>query len=449
MSDKNQFTENDTPMTDEPEISAEETLTGESWQTDAPPEDGFHDAETTSEDMIEEESGLDDSYEDASAPSKDRGKTIFYGALGVAALLIGGMVLMQFSGSSQEAPPSAMVSDLAPVTMSERPPAPPETAAAPTAGETDMASLYQSAAPAGSTTVMPDMPAEKEAVTTEIMTLADVAAAPAPAPEPTVAKVENVPLAHDEPVIPPAKPEKNVPAPMPAPTPAPALAPVQESIPVRTSAVPASDVETRLGEMADKIKTLESALEQAAQKNAELVARMETLSVASNTSLEERLARLEQQKREDAAKPAKASKPKASVAKVERAAPVSAPETYDSTAGIVTDLLPEEQVKEAMQQAEPAPAKKALSKKKTTKETKTRKAKESAKATKTSKEAAGQGGLVLRAATPDAAWVSGDAHSHDLQRVTVGETLPGLGKIKEIRQNGESWELVGTEGTLR
>lgn len=56
---------------------------------------------------------------------------------------------------------------------------------------------------------------------------------------------------------------------------------------------------------------------------------------------------------------------------------------------------------------------------------------------------------VLRAATPDSAWVAVSTDSPELRQVRVGETLTGIGKIQEIRQENGSWVVVGTSATLR
>jgi uncharacterized coiled-coil protein SlyX len=56
---------------------------------------------------------------------------------------------------------------------------------------------------------------------------------------------------------------------------------------------------------------------------------------------------------------------------------------------------------------------------------------------------------VLRAATPDEAWVAKSADSRELRPVHVGDDLAGIGKVTDIRQEGDSWILRGTAGTVR
>lgn len=65
------------------------------------------------------------------------------------------------------------------------------------------------------------------------------------------------------------------------------------------------------------------------------------------------------------------------------------------------------------------------------------------------KEVTKKASWVLRAATPGTAWVSVDAQSTELQRVTVGQALKGIGTVKEIRQKDGVWEVVGSSGTLK
>lgn len=56
---------------------------------------------------------------------------------------------------------------------------------------------------------------------------------------------------------------------------------------------------------------------------------------------------------------------------------------------------------------------------------------------------------VLRAATPDEAWVSTDGTSRELRHVQVGDRLTGIGTIRAIHQNGNAWVVEGSEGTVQ
>ena len=51
---------------------------------------------------------------------------------------------------------------------------------------------------------------------------------------------------------------------------------------------------------------------------------------------------------------------------------------------------------------------------------------------------------VLRAATPDQAWVAKDASTPDLKPVHVGDTLPGIGRVVAIEETTSGWVFQGT-----
>ncbi len=58
-------------------------------------------------------------------------------------------------------------------------------------------------------------------------------------------------------------------------------------------------------------------------------------------------------------------------------------------------------------------------------------------------------GLVLRAASNGQAWVSTSVNSSDLKEVQVGDKLPGIGRVTDIKMQGEKWVIQGTSGTLQ
>jgi len=53
----------------------------------------------------------------------------------------------------------------------------------------------------------------------------------------------------------------------------------------------------------------------------------------------------------------------------------------------------------------------------------------------------------LRSASEGTAWVSRPA-DNQLYRVSVGDELPGVGRVTAIRQQGDSWIVVGTTGQI-
>ena len=56
---------------------------------------------------------------------------------------------------------------------------------------------------------------------------------------------------------------------------------------------------------------------------------------------------------------------------------------------------------------------------------------------------------VLRAASPDEAWVAKDIYTSDLQPVEVGDSLAGIGKVTAIREENGAWMIEGTQGEIR
>lgn len=54
----------------------------------------------------------------------------------------------------------------------------------------------------------------------------------------------------------------------------------------------------------------------------------------------------------------------------------------------------------------------------------------------------------LRAAQPGRAWVS-KAGDHDMQAVSVGDSLQGIGRVNAITYQNGRWAIVGTQGTIQ
>ncbi len=359
----------------EEEFSLGKEESPENWQDDLPPEDDFSDAAQTVEEEIMAEEIEEDSGE------KRRGKTVLFGVLGVAILLVGGMVVLQsglLGGGSKkgpELPPLALKTD-----AFQKPAEVP-----------DLATLYQAEqavhqnvdALASLSGNGAEQEGNKESlgVGTDIVTLtggetpplAPVADAPAPAeplspPPPSIAKVEDVPVA----------PLDLAPAPPQAAAPEPALVPE----PALKEDGRVAELEARLAEMASQLEAAKLSLAQAESRTSELLDKLEALQ--------------KEPKKPEAKKPA----PSKTVAKT----------------------------KKAEKKAAAAPK---------------------APKAKTPQKPKKEEGWTLRAATPEAVWVSKGRDSAELRRVAVGETLPGIGKIKEIRQKDDVWEVVGASGVLK
>ncbi|MDD3371335.1 MAG: hypothetical protein PHE27_05860, partial [Alphaproteobacteria bacterium] len=56
---------------------------------------------------------------------------------------------------------------------------------------------------------------------------------------------------------------------------------------------------------------------------------------------------------------------------------------------------------------------------------------------------------VLRAAAPGQGWIAADASTAELKKVSIGDTVPGIGKITAIEPQGDSWVVRGTKGTIQ
>ncbi len=155
-------------------------------------------------------------------------------------------------------------------------------------------------------------------------------------------------------------------------------------------------------------------------------------STAANAQVEERIAKVEQH-----------------LAQIEHAPPASS----------LTAMADQQEPAAATQAAAPATPKPAIhkalhhkTKKHVSKKASAKTAKHaapSAPAEAPAQTAAASGNWVLRAATPDEAWVAKDATTPELKHVRVGDDLPGIGKVQAIHQTGDSWAIEGAQGTVR
>lgn len=450
----------------------------DSWQdelppeSDLPPEDDFHDVGSVDEQdgetdltgdeesYVEEPSSEGVAEGEVGAIDKTRGKKVLVGALVVGVVFIGGLAYLQFGGSSKSTNslPIAQVVNLK--SGPEKPDAAPRlpsnqatSATAPSNGPTDMASLYVGTAPQG--VAMP-LSSSKDGAgengdkaalgnSSDMMTLdGPVGAAAAPAPVP--AKAETAPatkpaMAEAAPALPPVPDGAALPSSSNALRPVPAALPAVAPLPSSSAATDA-----RMKALNDQIDALKKALDQTMQQNAELMKRIDSMQndqTAANekAALEGRVKQLEQQLASQAASApvAVASAPKASVA-------VKAAPAHRSELDMLADSsITESSGPEQEGRASSAPVSSGRKKTYSTSSSK-RKSRNARKGS--SRSSVAGSGWVLRAATPDTAWVSMGPEAQELRRVTVGETLSGIGKVKEIRQDGESWTLVGTKGSV-
>ncbi len=406
---------------------------GEAWQDELPPEDDFQDiqaAEGSEGDAFGEESvdeaPVDDPY--GLQGSKKRGKAIFWGIVGVGALFIGGMAFLQFAPSGVETPsvlPMAAVLDVQQIKKGYQTDSSggESYSVTPKTGETDLSTLYKTAQQQGAsgTLALPSgeplqETADKTALgtSTEIMTDEPPPSSPSSPPSsssvPAVAKIEDIPVS---PLHSGAVSEKTAPA-------AAAVAPSSLAPKAEDPALAAAT--ERLRGMGEEVDALKKELDKALQANLELVKKLEETQKgdiqAETRTMHEKVSQLEQELAE-----AKAGQMNQKTAKKELNSPV----LHENSGLFVTETAPLPKTS------------KATAKKK--KKTKT--------ISYENKRPAPTTPWVLRAATPDAAWVSTSSHAAELRRVAVGESLSGIGKIVEIRQNGDIWEVVGSSGTLR
>jgi len=449
MTDNKNETENDPTLQDEA-FEAGESAPNEEWQGELPPEDDFHDQEMGNEEAVDEtlsDEPMPEEADDntAQVEKSKRGKTILFGVIVVGVLFVGGMAYLQFGvsgvGNGGLGPlPVANVlnmSDLkssAPAATPTRADnnAPPVNAD----GSVDLGKMYSGGARSDGKVALPNgdnagSAAEKPVVGTSSDILTSSSADAPMVPPPLATKP------HADTKTPPvldqtAPPARSMDMPVPA-----VHADALKSVPVALSVDPLSakqpaavganntatvEMEAKLKGMMDQIETLKKSLGDVTAQNTSLLSRLETLQ--QETAEKEKAA---------ASKPALISAPVA--AKKETASVNVQPAVggVDAAFDQATEMPKplESQTKMAKQEKH---AKAAA--KKASVGLKNKKAEKSAR-------------WVLRAATPDAVWVSVTRDSTELRRVAIGESLTGLGKVKEIKQNGDHWEVIGSSGVLR
>jgi len=229
-------------------------------------------------------------------------------------------------------------------------------------------------------------------------------AAPAPAdvaPKTSFAATGNPTVALPMPSPPPAAAPSSVAPPSAAPAPA-ILPPPSTSVNM--------SIETRVNELSTQMDELKRELDKTTQQLSQVGASLSSSSLG-NTSVENRLAKIEEQMKH-IENPSKTS--------------TVSPVLFDSTSPL-----------ESVSESKPL----------TTKKHKT-------KAIKMAHKASSRGvksvhiHWVLRAATPTEAWVAKNESTPELHHIRVGDELSGIGHINAIRQNGDSWVIEGSTGTI-
>lgn len=434
--DKNVDISPDAEALESESVAGEDDAHDDSWQDELPPDDDFHDQEEPLEEVVEDDEGAEEVVAtESEAEKKKRGKNVLLGAMAVGALFVGGLAYLQFSSGTEGGGAVPMASIINPQEIRKSLMALPSSE---TSGQeaqknpTDIERLRDAAENQSEKAQTVAIPGKEGAdlVTDKPMGIigSDIVTSSSAVPVPT-----------SLPPLAPATAPTKAPAPIPAAAPPAATAPAVPAQVAKIEDLPvpqlsSSDLmakktvdttaqkaqEERLAEMNKKIEALQKSLDEANQKNTELLAKIESAAKTpvqtaapsrSEAALQEKISQLESKLA--AAQSVKAEAPKVAVA---------------------TESTAEEVVAKPVK---PKPV-----------------AKKKPVATKVSKKteakpAETQQPLVLRAATPEAAWVSAGRQTSELKKVSIGDELPGIGKIKKIYQNGERWEIVGDNGVLQ
>lgn len=403
--------------------SMSEGAQAEAWQEDQPPVDDFHDQSDT--EVAAALDAADAAATDQAAKTDGKsGTKIMAITLLVGAALIGGLLYLQFGGSSESgtatmpiAQAFKMPQNMAEPATTTEPNAPPAAPVIPKVGEVTVVDPGTTAKTSSADiTSLYAAGQAKDAVALPMPQPADDGVATTPA---TAEPAKDVPAA------------TNVPSPLnPSPAPSaqmakiePSMAPLPAPVAPLSPATPASVNNAQLDALTAKFDDLKKAFDQLSQQNAQLAARTQPL--AMDPQLERRMAALEKKLDEVTIRPA----------------PIETPSI----------MPPAISHGESAAMHEPAKPKAAA---KTTKKKHAATTKKTAAKQSTTKTAAPQPATpprvwVLRAATPEAAWIAKDAKAAELTKVKVGDTVEGIGQVESITQLGEGWVVVGSKGAIR
>jgi len=435
------MTDNEEELETGPETNEiQEENRAESWQEESPPDDDFHDHEHLEETEESEETAPAANPFEGAQTGQKRGATVMFVALAAVALVIGILAYMQFGGKNKTANVAMVPSGImksADKSMAKDPALQPvdtefnSLSTTPTTAESDIRAIYnagmeKTVAPVETAVAIPGISSPDPAA--DKLKAADSSVSDIVTATPTSPHITNATPSAPEPgrtagAMFPQTEGKTDQKRSETTTPVAAESGVVPPAASGAQGTGQQDVELRIKEMAAQIEEMKKTLQDAMQQTSQLVLRLDAIqgtSVSGGMSFENRLEQLEQKlSLTDEKKPVKAAEKKSS----------SESSKEDGAIQLQAD------------QEKPSV------KTQTGKETKTV-TKKTKKAVKPESRKEKASAWVLRAATPEAAWVSEGAETTELQQVQVGDTLPGIGTVREIRQTGDKWAIVGTKGTI-
>lgn len=419
----------------------------ETWHDDRPPVDDFADPEHAGEEGVTVSHESEPGMEDQEMPGRRKSMLMPLMAGAGGLVILGGLVWWQFGRAPQ--PPMMMPQPAVTASAQNKAPAPEATPSAPsTGGDTDIRSLYAgSKEPAGA--------AADTAPKTAMIPVPPPEAAPQPSPEnappPAAASAPAAPVAPAAaPASAPATAPTTAMAPVPPPPPASTGVPTGTATPAETAKteVPAkmsATEQTRVQTLEARLDEMEKSLDQATKQLnqvSNMVAATAPTAAGSN-AVEDRLSKIEQglqslERGQAAALSARAAEQATankSAQAVEKTVAAPAPEPEEAAPALqpVAEEAPPPAEHPAVKKA------KARAKPKTSASHKTK-----THAAKTAPVTH----WVLRAATPQEAWVSEGEDSPQLRHVGIGDSLPGIGRVQSIRQVGDDWVVEGSSGTI-
>jgi len=379
---------------DESLLDQEEAFETEDWNDDLPPEDDFNDSEDFSldENLLDEDLEVlheEDPYEDESLDAaKKRGKNVFVAVIGVVILAVGGVVYMQFAPSeSKNTKPITSLLSIQEVRKTPKLAAKKDqTDVAPKSRKIDMVSLYQSGN-AGSDVELPiPTPSNKLRIK-----------------EDKEKKVLSAVLIETKGSLSP---------PMPTSISTPEKADIKkiEEIKIETNLQPKTkekvdssqnktevviaNNDKKLLDLKTQLDNLKLDLDKAKMENAKLISKIETM---------------------------------------EKKIPAfnSDPEFQDKLK-VLEGKLAEKEIELKKAKTQIVKKKSVYKKKRIYKRKKIVKKR-----------------WVLRGATVGSAWISPSSQSKELRNVKIGEKAPQIGMVKEIKQIGQKWLVIGTKGTIK